>query len=74
MPVRKYRSVDEMPPAAFREARDPSNLRVACELSALASRLAPRRFPSGLHRYRSVAEASERRREWERQGDGSRGG
>ena len=55
MPVRKYRSVEAMPVAAFREARDPSNLRIACDLSMTASRLAPRRFPSGVHRYRSVA-------------------
>jgi hypothetical protein len=69
MPVRKYRSVDEMPPAGRREAGDPSNLRIACELSMTASRLAPRRFPSGVYRYRSVEVASERRESWERTSD-----
>jgi hypothetical protein len=66
MPLRKYRSVEGMPEAAFREAGDASNLRIACELSATASRLAPRRFPPGVHRYRSIALASEQREAWER--------
>lgn len=66
MPVRKYRSVEEMPPAAFREPLDPANLRLACDLSVTASQLAPRRFPSGVHRYRSIAAASEQREVWER--------
>lgn len=66
MPVRKYRSVGSMPQAAFREPRDPSNLRIACDLSTTASRLAPRRFPPGMHRYRSIALASEQRELWER--------
>jgi hypothetical protein len=42
-------------------------LRIACELSELALRLAPRRFPAGVHRYQSIAEASARRDRWERQ-------
>jgi hypothetical protein len=66
MPVRKFRSVEDMPEASFREAGDPSNLRIACELSTTAFRLALRRFPSGVHRYRSVALASEQRELWER--------
>jgi len=66
MPVRKFRSVEQMPAAAFRQPLDPSNLRLACDLSSTAIRLAPKRFPRGLHRYRSVADASARREEWER--------
>ena len=37
-----------------------------------ASRLAPRRFASGVHRYRSVALASEQRESWERSSDALR--
>jgi hypothetical protein len=66
MPVRKYRSVEDMPQAALRDPLDPRNLQMACELSAVAVRLAPRRFPAGVHRYRSVAAASEQRELWER--------
>jgi hypothetical protein len=67
MPVRKFRSVEQMPPpAVFGEPLDPANLRLACELSSTALRFAPRRFPSGVHRYRSIADASARREAWER--------
>lgn len=47
MPVRKYRSVEDMPQAALRTPLDPHNLELACELSRVAARLAPRRFPPG---------------------------
>jgi hypothetical protein len=66
MPVRKYRSVEDMPPAAFRPPLDAANLRLACELSATALAFAPRRFPPGVHRYRSITEAANRREAWER--------
>jgi hypothetical protein len=66
MPVRKYRSVEDMPAAAFRPPLDPMSLRLACELSATAVRLAPRRVSPGVRRYHSIAEAFEHRQEWER--------
>ena len=65
MPLRKYRSVEEMPAPAWREPLDPRNLRLAGELSTLAARLRPRRFPPGLHKYRSVEEAGRQRERWE---------
>jgi len=65
VPVRKFRSVEAMAPPPWREPLDPANLRLACDLSELASRLRPRRFPRGLHKYRSVEEASRRRARWE---------
>jgi hypothetical protein len=67
MPVRKFRSVEEMPSAAFGRPLDPANLALACRLSELATRLRPRRFPSGVHRYRSVEDATLARDAWERQ-------
>lgn len=70
MPVRKYRSVEDMPQAVMRTPLDPRNLQLAFELSATALRLAPRRFPAGVHRYRSVAAASEERERWERSAPG----
>ncbi len=66
MAVRKYRSVEAMPEAAFRAPLDPRNLELACELSEIALRLAPRRFPPGVHRYRSIAAACQQREDWER--------
>jgi hypothetical protein len=67
MPVRKFRSVEEMPTAAFGRPLDPSNIALACRLSDLAARLRPRRFPAGVHRYRSVEAAAIARDTWERQ-------
>lgn len=69
MPVRKFRSVADMPEAAFRDPDDPDNIRLACRLSDLAFRLHPRRFPRGVHRYRSIEEAHLARARWERVGD-----
>jgi hypothetical protein len=66
MPVRKYRSVEEMPEAAVGVPRDPENLKRACELSTAAVRFAPRRFPPGVYRYRSLDQAWEQRQAWER--------
>lgn len=69
MPVRKFRSVADMPQALLRPRLDPRNLELACELSNTAARLAPqgaRRFPRGVHKYASVAEAVSRRDAWER--------
>jgi hypothetical protein len=66
MAVRRFRSVADMPRAAIAVPGDPENLKRACELSVAAVRLAPRRFPSGVHRYRSLDDAWEAREEWER--------
>lgn len=66
MPVRKYRSIEEVPEPALGRPLDPRNLKLACELSAVAVGLARRSFPPGVHRYRSVAAASEQREVWER--------
>jgi hypothetical protein len=57
-----------MPPPPWLEPLDPGNLRLACDLSALATRLRPRRFPRGLHKYRSAEEAGRRRAQWEAEG------
>jgi len=65
MPIRKFRSVEQMPSPAWCDALDPANLRRAGDVSALAARLHPRRFPAGLHRYRSIDEASAAREAWE---------
>lgn len=65
MPVRKFRSVADMPQAAFGRPLDPRNIKLACDLSALAQRLAPRQPAAGVHRYPSIGAASEARARWE---------
>ena len=69
MPVRKYRSVEEMPSALLRPPKDPANIRLMCELSATAVRLSGRRFPSGVFRHRSREESQRQREDWERAGN-----
>jgi hypothetical protein len=66
MPVRKYRSVADMPDATWRPALDPGNLPAALQVSALALRFAPAQLSPGVYRYRSVEDASEARVRWER--------
>lgn len=68
MPVRKFRSVSEMPQAAWCRPLDPANIALACDLSEVAARLSPRRFPAGVHRYSSVDAAWRAREAWERRG------
>ena len=66
MPVRRYRSVEEMPPIARIEPAGKNSLRIACELSELAYGLRAWRFTPGVRKFRSVEAASEQRAEWER--------
>ena len=65
MPVCKFRSVVDMPPPPPLPPLDPRNLKLACDLSELAARLQPRRFPPGVHKHRSLDEADRLRRSWE---------
>ncbi len=67
MPVRKYRSVADMPAVPPRPPLDAENLRIACELSELGFAFHPWRFEPGVRKYRSVEEAYRHRLERERQ-------
>ena len=64
MPVRKFRSVEEMPSVRPLPPLDPGNLRVACDLSELAYALHPWRFEAGVRKFASVEEAGAHREEW----------
>lgn len=66
MPVRKFRSVEDMPGARPRTPLDPENLRLACSLSQLAHWLHPMKHTPGVRKYRSVEEAWRARQEWVR--------
>ena len=63
MPVRKFRSVEEMSLPAPRRPLDPDNLRLALALAETAYGLHPWRFKPGVHKFRSVEEASRARDE-----------
>lgn len=66
MPVRKFRSVADMPGTQPRKRLDPENLRLACELSQFAYWLHPMKHTPGVRKYRSVEEASRAHKEWVR--------
>lgn len=66
MPVRKFRSIEEMPDAAAAPPLRVENLRAALDLSELARGLRPWRLPAGVRKFRSVAKAHAWRDEWER--------
>jgi hypothetical protein len=66
MPLRKYRSVADMPAVQPLPPLDPANLGIACELSELTFALHPWSFEPGVRKYRSAEEANRHRRERER--------
>jgi hypothetical protein len=64
MPVRKYRSVAEMPGAAWRPAGGEGLARAIASTWELAERVAPQRFPPGVYRHRSIESAERLRDAW----------
>jgi hypothetical protein len=68
--VQKFRSLEEARAALWGDPRDPTYLRRLSWLWRFAQQLAPRRYPRGIHRYRSIDEANRSREAWERSGAG----
>jgi hypothetical protein len=62
--LKRYRSIEEMPGLPPLRAYDPENLRAAIEVSAVCYALNPWRFPPGVHKHASVAEAARVRERW----------
>ena len=54
MPIRKFRSVEEMNQPPWREPGDPMLYRAIAAVWAFARRTNPRRFPPGVHKYRTI--------------------
>ena len=55
MPVRKFRSIEEMNQVTtWRQPGDPMLYRAIAGVWELARRTNPRRFPPGVHKYRSI--------------------
>jgi hypothetical protein len=60
MPIRKFRSVEEMTPLPDRRPFDPENLRLAIAWSRAAMALHPVKRTPGVHKYRSYEEMKAR--------------
>ena len=60
MPIRKFRSVEEMPPLPDRRPFDPENLRIAIVWSRTLLALHPVKQPSGVRKFRSYEEMKAR--------------
>ena len=68
MPVRKFRSIEEMSDAdlTWLPQGSPESWRAIRRVWARAQAMAPWRVPSGVYRYRTMDEANAQRAEWER--------
>lgn len=64
MPVRKFRSIEEMKAARGYERTDPRLLRIIEGIWDFGRRTARLRFPPGVYRYRNVEEMNARTAEW----------
>jgi hypothetical protein len=66
MPIRKFRSVEEMEGNTWREPGDPDLFRAIRATWEMARRILRPSFPPGLYKHRSVEEAQRLRESWER--------
>lgn len=66
MPVRRFRSADEMEELAWLPQGSPELWRAIRSAWGRARAMAPWRVAPGVHRYRNMTEANAQREEWER--------
>lgn len=71
MPVRKFRSVEEMEAPLWRSQGDPSLYRAMAALWNLGSRTRSRRFSPGVSKYASIEEMSRAQEQWHDENGGS---
>ena len=65
MPVRKFRSVADMPAPPWREPGDPALYRSLAIVFATMRGVVPRRaFPPGVYRHRTIESLNRQRDEW----------
>lgn len=65
MPVRRFRSVEEMEDSAWLAVDDPRLARTIAKVWASANRMAPRCFPAGVYKHASIEGLNRLEREWE---------
>lgn len=64
MPVRKFRSVEEMSRDNWRRPGDPQLYRTMRSLWELGVRTSQRRYPPGVHRHSSIGDMSRTQQRW----------
>jgi hypothetical protein len=67
MPVRRFRSAEEMNQPLWREPGDPALYRAMKAVWDAGQRAFPRRYPPGVHRYRSIEELNAATERWMRE-------
>jgi len=66
MPVRKYRSIDEMPDETWREPGDPLLYRAIRETWDFGRHTSRRRYRPGVLRFRSIEAMDRAQNDWDR--------
>jgi hypothetical protein len=74
MPVRRYRSLEEMEDSVWIDRDDPRLWPTIASVWALSARLFPVRFPPGLYKHRSIEDANRLTEQWEAENILSRSG
>lgn len=65
MPVRKFRTLQDMEDSLWLRGDDPSLAARIARVWDFANRISVRRFPPGVHKHRSIERAQELRDRWE---------
>jgi hypothetical protein len=65
MPVRKYRSIYDMPDETWRQPGDPALYRAIRQVWAFGQRTSSVRYRPGIYRFRSIDDMSAAQGEWE---------
>ena len=64
MPIRKFRSVEEMSAPVWRRPGDPELYRVMAALWDVGRRTRRRLYPPGVHKHASIEEMAQRQERW----------
>ena len=64
MPVRKFRTVEEMNQPHWRHAGDPELIRAIAQLQDLGRRTSRRSFPPGVHKHASIEDMQLAQERW----------
>ena len=64
MPVRRFRSVDEMNQPHWREPGDPDLYRAIASVWSFGQRTVARHFPAGVYKHRSIESLNQQTEKW----------